>query len=465
MLERVAEIITRYSMFQTGQRVAVAVSGGADSTCLLHVLFELAPRWNLHLGVIHLDHQLRGEESRQDASFVQRMAAALGLPFTLGEVDVARLARERGENLEQAARHERRRLFLDHVRSGAADRIALGHTRSDQAETVLFRFLRGSGTAGLAGIRPVTDDGFVRPLIAIDRAAVEQFLRDRKIAWCEDSTNASLDFARNRIRRELLPLLAREWNPAIAETLAHTADWALAEEAYWDAEVAHLASRYLMVKPPAVFFRADEIIAQPEATARRLMRRTIAMVKGDLRGVDFAHIAAVLALARQQEGDGRLQVPGVDVYRSFEWIRLAPPGIDRLENRNFHYPAPVPGSVPLPEGGSAVLLELIENKSLTETSESGYNGSMGCLDWDRISGALELRNWRPGDQYRPVGHAGGERIKLLFQQARVPLWERRSWPVITSGNEIIWARRFGPAADLAATPQSRVLLKIQETQA
>ena len=114
MLERVAEIITRYSMFQTGQRVAVAMSGGADSTCLLHVLFELVPRWNLHLSVIHLNHQLRGEESREDARFVQQMAAALGLPFTLGEADVARLARERAENLEQVARHERRRFFLEH---------------------------------------------------------------------------------------------------------------------------------------------------------------------------------------------------------------------------------------------------------------------------------------------------------------------------------------------------------------
>jgi len=415
--------------------------------------------------VIHLDHQLRGKESREDARFVEQMAAGLGLPFTLGAAEVARLARERGENLEQLARQERHRFFLEHLRAGAADRVALGHTQSDQAETVLFRFLRGSGTAGLAGIRPVTGEGFVRPLIGIDRAAVEQFLRDRKIAWRDDSSNASLDFARNRIRHELLPMLAREWNPALAETLAHTADWALAEEAYWDAEVARLAGRYLTVKPPAVFLRADEINTLPEAAARRLVRRAIEMVKGDLRGLDFAHIVAVLTLAGQQEGDGRLQVPGVDVYRSFEWMRLAPPGIDRLENRNFRYPAPVPGSVPLPEGDSAVLLELVENKATTENRESGYNGLMGCLDWDRISGALELRNWRPGDQYRPVGHAGGERIKLLFQQARIPLWERRSWPVITSGNEIIWTRRFGPAADLMATPQSRVLLKIWETSA
>jgi tRNA(Ile)-lysidine synthase len=465
VIERVLATIERFGMFQNGQRVGVAVSGGPDSVCLLHVLFDLAPRWNLRLHVLHLDHQLRGEESRGDARFVEQLASRLGLPCSLGQVDVAALARARAENLEQAARNERRRFFLDFLQSGALDRIALGHTRSDQAETVLFRFLRGSGTAGLAGIRPVTADGFVRPLVGIERAAVEQFLRERNIAWREDSSNASLGFDRNRIRHELLPMLQREWNPAIAEMLAHTADWALEEESYWETEIGRLAGRYLIAKPPAVFLRADQLADLPAAAARRLLRRAIEMVKGDLHSVDFAHIAAITVLCSQPEGSGRLQIPGVDVYRSFEWLRLAPPGVDNLENRNFRLPAPVPGSVPLPGGSSAVLLELIENKPVTELPDSGYNRLMEYLDWGRISGALEVRNWRPGDQYRPVGHSGVEKIKLLFQQARIPLWERRSWPVITSGEEIVWARRFGPAADLAATPKSRLLLKIQETSA
>ena len=457
------ETIERFRMFKTGQRIGVAVSGGADSVCLLHVLFELAPRWNLHLSVLHLDHQLRAEESSQDARFVEELAGTMGLPFFLGRVDVAAAARKRGENLEQVARNERRRFFREFLQSGSTDRIALGHTRSDQSETVLFRFLRGSGTAGLAGIRPVTEDGFVRPLLGIDRAAVEQFLRERNIAWREDSSNACLDFARNRIRRELLPMLARDWNPAIAETLAHTADWALEEERYWEQEIDRLAADHITVKPPAVFLHGDVLSQLPAAAARRLVRRALEMVKGDLRGIDYGHVAAVLQLASQKEGDGRLQAPEVDVYRSFEWLRLAPPGMDRLENRNFRLPVPVPGAVPLPGGSSAVLMEVIENKKVTETPDSRYNKLMDWLDWDRISGALEVRNWRPGDQYRPVGHTGEEKLKFLFQQARIPLWERRSWPVIINGDEIIWSRRFGPAANLVATPESRLLLKIQET--
>ena len=466
MIARVVQTIERFRMFHAGQRVGVAVSGGADSVCLLHALFELAPRWNLHLHVLHLNHQLRGEESREDALFVERFAVQLGLPFSKAEVDVARLATERGENLEEAARNERRRFFSDFLRSGLLDRVALGHTRSDQAETVLFRFLRGSGTAGLAGIRPVTTEGFVRPLIGVERGEIEQFLRERKIAWRQDSSNACLDFARNRIRHELLPALQREWNPAIREMLAQTADWALEEESHWEAEIDRLADEFLTRKPPVVLLRTDQLRVLSSAAARRLVRRAIQTVKGDLRAIDFAHIAAVLNLASQTDGDGRLQVPGVDVYRSFEWLRLAPPGLDNLENRNFRLPVSIPGRLPLPGGGTAILLELIENKPVTELCDSRYNKAVHYLNWDRISGALEVRNWRPGDQYRPVDRSGEEKIKLLFQQARVPLWQRRNWPVIiTSGEEIVWARQFGPAADLVATPESRVLLRVQEIPA
>ena len=465
MIERVVATIERFRLFQNGQRVGVAVSGGADSVCLLHVLFELAPRWNLRLHVLHLDHQLRGEESRADARFVEQLAARLGLPFSQEQADVAGIASQQGENLEEAARNERRRFFCQYLRAGELDRVALGHTRSDQAETVLFRFLRGSGTAGLAGIRPVTAEGFVRPLIAVERGEIERFLEERHVGWRQDSSNSCLDFARNRIRHELLPMLRREFNPAISEMLAHTADWALEEEAYWTAEVDKLVRKCLTIKPPAVFFRADELSGLAPAAARRLVRRAIETVKGTLRGIDFTHIAAVLALAFRPEGDGRIQVPGVDVYRSFEWLRLAPPGMDNLENRNFRLPAPIPGKVPLPRGESVILLELIENTTVTESLESRYNGTVHDLDRDRVSGALEVRNWRPGDQYRPADRPRAEKIKLLFQQARIPLWERRSWPVITSGDEIVWARQFGPAADRAATTESRVVLRIRETTA
>lgn len=464
MLERVTKTITRYSMIQPDHRVGVAVSGGADSVCLLHVLRELAPRWNLRLTVIHLDHKLRGEESRQDAAFVRDLAAALDLPFELQETDVAALCRETGDNLEQAARAARLDFFRRLTQSGTVDRIATGHTRSDQAETVLFRFLRGSGTAGLAGIRPVTKEGLVRPLIETGRLEIEAYLCANRIAWRTDSTNVSTELARNRIRHELLPRLTRDWNPAMEDTLAHTAAWAQAEEAYWDAELARLGPSYLIFQPPAVLVELEALTALPLAVTRRLIRHAVECAKGDLRGVGFEHLAGILELAASAEGHGRLQIPGLDIFRSFNWLRIAPPGGDNLDNRNFRLPLAVPGSVRLPGQKSILQTELFENTNVTESSEDVYNRWVGCLDWNRISGTLEIRNWRPGDQYRPVGHSGAEKIKILFHAGRVPLWERRHWPVITMGDVILWARRFGPAAEFAASRGSNPVLGIRESE-
>lgn len=462
MLERVIRIITRYNMFRAGQRVGVAVSGGADSVCLLHLLKELAPRWDLALSVLHLDHGLRGGESREDARFVRDLAARLGLPCRAEAVDVAALCRETGDNLEQAARRARAAFFQGLLRAREVDRVATGHTRSDQAETVLFRFLRGAGSAGLAGIRPVTADGLVRPFLDIERPEVEHYLRERKIVWREDATNRSLDYDRNRLRWELLPMLAMQWNPAIAATLAHTADWALGEEAYWETEIARIASEHLLVRAGTAFLRAGSLAALPPAVARRLVRRVIEIVKPGLRSIDFRHVETVLEVAAAAQGHGRVQVPGVNVFRSFDWIRFAPPGTDRLENRDFCLRLPVPGEAAVPAAGSVIQIEMLEKNSPLGALDWGYNINVGCLDRERISGTVELRNWRPGDQYQPIGHSGREKIKTLFQKARVPLWERRKWPILISGGVIVWCRCFGVSAEHAANAKSREILRVRE---
>jgi len=457
LVQRIARTIERYRMFEPGQKVGVAVSGGADSVCLLHALCELAPRWGLQPGVLHLDHQLRGEESRQDAEFVRDLAASLGLPFLLREADVAAAP----GNLEQAARRARLAFFREAIASGAAARVAVGHTRSDQAETVLYRFLRGSGTAGLAGIRPVTSDGIVRPLIEIDRGEVTQFLRSRGIAWREDSSNADPAFARNRIRHQLLPKLASEWNPAIAETLADTADWALAEEAYWNQVIDQLAAQHITPSGEAVLLRADALTSLPAAAGRRLVRRAMELVKRDLLGIDFRHVSGVLDLAGLPARSGRVQVPGLDIRRSFEWLRIAPRAA-LAPVSGYRRAVTVPGTLAVPGSGIAISLELIEKAETSEVPDCVYNGEMGCLDWPRLSGPLELRNWQPGDRYQPSCSTGEAKIKTLFQQARIPVWERAHWPVLTDGDSIVWARHFGPAAEYVAGPGSGPVLQIRE---
>lgn len=449
-LERIAGTIERHGMVGRGQTIGVAVSGGADSVCLLHALVELAARWDLRLKVLHLNHGLRGEESRQDTDFVRELTTRLGLPFHSQAVELAGLP----GNVEQRARQARLKFFRELVAGDVVDRVALGHTRSDQAETVLFRFLRGAGTAGLAGIRPVTAQGIVRPLLDVDREEVEQFLRERAVEWRNDSTNAGMQFARNRIRHGLLPQLAREWNPAVQHVLAQTADWALAEEAYWEGEVERLAAGCLTVDGEAIVARADALTHLPVAAARRLVRYAIGRVRGDLLRIEFAHIASILDLAARKEGHGRVMVPGVQILRSFDWLRFARAG---ERTAGFCLPAPVPGLVQVPGTDIAVSLELIEKPETSALPECVYNDDVGYLEWTGLSGRLELRNWRHGDRYLPAGSAGEVKIKTLFERARIPLWERRHWPILVYGTSVAWVPGFAPAAGLAPIGNSKIL--------
>lgn len=433
-------------MFAPGDRVGVAVSGGADSVCLLHVLVELAPRWNLKLEVLHVDHGLRGAASREDATFVEEMAARLGLPFHL-----ERASGLEG-NIEEAARELRRRFFLKTLAEAGLNSIALGHTRNDQAETVLFRLLRGSGATGLAAMRPKTEEGFVRPLLATRRGEILEFLKARGIPWREDHTNAELVFARNRIRHELLPRLEREWNPAIVDVLSRMAVLAAEDEDYWVAEVARAAPQVLREAEGTLIVDCARLAALPSALGRRLLRWAVARIRGDLRGIEFDHIDALLELASRKEGDGRLIVPGVDALRSFDFMRLAKPEEAR-KPRDWSFSVSPPAKIPLDGGKCLLCLEFIRPK--------GYTGVTG-LDGRRVTGMLELRNWRPGDSYQPAGRGRPEKLKTLFQEARIPLWERRNWPILAMGEQILWARRFGPAAGFAAADGCAEILEIRE---
>jgi tRNA(Ile)-lysidine synthase len=455
LFEKMVETISRYNMFGPGTRVGIAVSGGADSVCLAHLLAELAPQWNLKLGIVHLNHRLRGAESDADEEFVHSLAGRLGLPcFVRGE----ELTEAEG-NLEQAARLARLAFFGDLLKSDF-DRIATAHTQSDQAETVLYRILRGSYTTGLAGIRPMTSTGLVRPLLYSTRSEVEDYLRQRGLPWREDSSNRDLSYDRNRIRHALLPELSREWNPQLPEILARHAELAREEDEFWDSEVHCLSPDLFKTNPFGLIVDIRALRHFHATVRRRVIRRAIALIKGDLRQIDFRHIDAVLRICSPEaDGHARVQVPGVDVMRSFEWVRFAPAG--PTPRPEFAISVSVPGAVTLPAGGGVVSLEVIETRAgnldgRDNLKKGGLDGSLAST----LGEGLWVRNWRPGDRFRRAGHSHQQKLKELFHDFRVPLWERRAWPVLTSGDRILWAKDFGVAADFAATPSSGSVIQV-----
>jgi tRNA(Ile)-lysidine synthase len=447
LIDLVAALISRYNMFSRGRRVGVAVSGGADSVCLLHVLRELAPRWDLSLEVLHFNHQLRGAASDEDAAFVAHLAEEMKLPFHQRSVAVADVP----GNLEQAARNARREFFREAMTSLGLEKVATGHTKSDQAETVLFRLLRGSGNAGLAGVLPTTAEGLVRPLLDVERGEIEQWLTGRGIAWREDASNSDERFSRNRIRHELLPKLRAEWNPAIDNMLSQMSVLAREDESYWRTA---LPEDLLIRRGRIVLIAVEALRKFHSAIVRRMLRRAIELVRGDLRQIEFQHIEGALALVHELEGHGRLQIPGVDVFRSMDWLRIAPQGYDNQVERNFRIPMDVPGTVTTPGLNVTITTELID-------PESRYTDREDVLDADKIAGRLEVRNWRPGDQIHIKDGRGTEKIKYLFQEARVPLWDRRHWPILTVQDEIVWAWQFGSAAAFRAESEAARKLRIK----
>ena len=450
MLQRIAAYAARHQMFPPGCRLGVAVSGGADSVFLLHALRELASG---ELSVIHIEHGIRGSASIEDAAFVKDLADKFGLPFYLRTANVLTIS----DNQEQAARHVRQKFFTELITAGTVDRIATGHTRSDQAETVLYRILRGSGLAGLAGILPVTKEGLVRPLLEIDRAEIEAWLRERNIAWREDASNQNRTYVRNRLRHEILPLLRETFNPNLDETLSNMATVARDEELYWESTLPSPQPRV----PSPQTLALHQLTGTAPAVARRLIRAAISQAKGDLRQIDFGHVERILEMARSRDGHDRVQLPGLDVIRSFEWIRLVPTN-DHGPVPDFSVTLAAPGSVELPGSTTRITLQVLEK---TESAQACV--TVGDeLDWQRLTRggklpSLELRNWRPGDQYQPAGQSKEQKIKNLFQQARIPLWERGYWPIITYNGTIVWTQKFGAAAEFVAGPSTRVVLRVE----
>lgn len=451
-------------MFLGTARIGVAVSGGPDSVALLHALEELYP--DRKLCVVHLNHSLRGADSDGDEEFVRALAEEHGHPFCLRREDVARAAREEGRNLEDCGRRCRYRFFTELVESEHCEVLATAHTRSDQAETVLFRLLRGAGGRGLSGIWPTLDGGIVRPMLDVTRDQVLEFLRGRSIRWREDRSNRDPRFARTRLRHELLPALRSEWNPALDRALAHTADWAQEEERYWGLRTAELRENCVRERRGALYLDIGALGSLHPAEARRLLRAVLESPPLEARGAGLGHIEALRRILCSDRGSGAVDLPGARVERSFGVLRFTRAGERPVAE--YQRELPVPGVAAVGQGGERLVRARL--RSVSARSPLYNRAQTALVDWGRVSGALCLRNWRQGDRYRPLGMRAPRSIGDLFQKARVPVWHRREWPVVAAAGgavprRIVWARRFGPAHEYSVRPGTRRVLVLDEVAA
>ena len=456
--ETVRRAIVKHGMLARGDKVLCAVSGGPDSVAMLHVLSELAPELGVTLAVCHFDHGLRAD-SHEDAAFVSGMCDAMGIECVTERVELAALLKGRHVN-KQAAAREYRYAFFDRAADGlGANKIAVGHTADDQAETYLMRELRGSGAQGLSAIPPVRG-AIVRPLIEASRADIMEYIDAKGIPYRTDPTNLTTVYGRNRLRLTLMPLL-KEYNPRAASAFIRNAEILRAEDDYLDSVVSGTLESIIKCAPtPTPPLRVGTGLSVNSsveidisgfsllhtALKRRVIREAYRRVKGDLLGLTYAHVLeAEDSIATGETGRGVDLPGGVRVERSYDRLVFVMRG--KAPQRGFSYMLPLPGEVSVPELGVIVMTWFTEE--MEDPPEP--KGHLARFDATKLNGPLVIRSRRPGDSFHPVGMTGSKKLQDYFTDMKLPRDGRDLVPILECGGEVAWVvgmrqdRRF--AAD------------------
>ncbi len=447
--------------------IVLGLSGGADSVALMRALAAQSTELGLVIHAAHLHHGLRGAEADGDLEFCRELAGRLNLPFHEARVDTVAAAQpdpktgKPRESIEEAARRLRYQWFRQLSSKGLSQAVpphavvATAHTLDDQAETVLAKFLRGAWTEGLSGISPKlgSPEGVIRPLLGTTHAEIEAYLRKLGQDWREDSSNRSLSFTRNRIRRELLPLL-EGWNPRLRVHLAQMAELARDEEAWWQAELGRLAPQMLLPGRPvrgggryagagfasSLALDIVRFAALAVALQRRLLRSAAEQTGVAL---DFAATEALRSLALAGRAGQKLALPnGLRAERTARELRLSLALESHGEDQEPEaYTAPIPGEIDAPAYGLHLHIDL-SGREPAEASQSKQTA--------HIPRTATLRNWRPGDRVRLRYSSAPRKVKEVLERMRVTGTGRAGWPVLEVDGHIVWMRgvELEPAPDL-----------------
>jgi tRNA(Ile)-lysidine synthase len=472
----VARDMEAHCLLPDGVGVGVAVSGGADSVALLRVLCALAPDFGWRLTVLHVNHGLRGAESDDEEAFVRGLATAARLPLCVHRIEAGQAP---SQGVEEWAREQRRAFYAFARRQATLARIATGHHRGDQAETVLFRLLRGAGSRGLGGMAALTAEGVARPLLQRSREEIRAYLRRLGQPWKEDSSNQDPTFRRNRLRGEWLPALAASHNPSLECVLVNTATQLRDAWRYLRQVAATEVDRGFQTGPYgwegcAHRFAGLDVAIQREVILELTGRAAgAASAAGDgdapAPALGFAAVETVRGLWLPSTQGGRFQVRGLVFQRSGRWLRVAPTpttGLAAATNRlPLSIAAPKQGQAlfappavrfALPVGGAETGVDRGDWRShipRCQEFDSEYTGDWSVVDPRQLHFPLLLRYWREGDQFQLRGSGSKRKIKELFQRMAIPVWRRADEVVLESAGEIVWTASFGVAQGFAAATE------------
>ncbi len=452
IFEKFIRAIKSHQMLERGDRVIVAVSGGADSMALLYLLLRIRKRFDLDLIVAHLNHKLRDVESDSDEQFVREVAHREQLPCVAECIPTEEAYDSSAGNLESWAR-QKRYDFLDRlVASFVAQKVALGHTMNDQAETLLMRLMKGSGTMGLGAIPPKRQDLFIRPLLYVEREEIMQFLLNKGLGWRNDSSNQDLRFLRNRIRGELIPLLRSGYNPNILRQLSNTSEVLREEAQAMKVWVNETFAQEAIVEEGKVVWSVGKLLNHPPGLQKGLVMKSLKELEKGF--ISYLDVDSVMGLLKQGKSGRSLKMNGRRVFRDFENLVFS-------SSRSIPCPAKykyhlmIPGQIELPQTGT-----LFQATVDAIPCASGlHNRWEFLLSPEEIRAGVWVRNWQPGDAYCPSGARSPRKLKDLFARRKIPRRLRVSWPVIVTDDKIICVRGFPVAADRTSHAISNEIMK------
>jgi tRNA(Ile)-lysidine synthase len=421
------------------EKLVVAVSGGADSVCLLHILVRLQKELKVKLHIAHLNHQLRGAESEADASYVADLARQLAIPATMEKRDVKGYQARERLSLEEAAREVRYSFLAQVAGAIGAERVAVGHTRDDQIETILMHLIRGSGTRGLRGLQPATlwQSGvdsltIIRPLLEISHQETENYCHQHRLTPRLDASNLSLSPLRNRIRQQLLPLL-ESYNPSVAEALLRTGRIAGDDIDFLDEQVARLWDEVARQEKKSIILDKKGFDQLPPTLKRYLLRALVERLLGSAKDIEMRHVEEMMSLATKAAGK-RLSLPGGLTF-SVEYNRYLLTSdltaLSPLPLLKGEFPLNIPGETRLP--GWRVEATIIKQEEMSEKDDfTAY------LDLAKSGDRLMVRPRRRGDRFQPLGLAQPKKLGEFMIDAKIPNTWRGQIPIVCSEEQILW---------------------------
>lgn len=457
LIDKIIETIETYNLIQKGDNILVAVSGGPDSVCLLHILNSIKETYQLNLYGAHLNHNFRGIEAHKDAQYVANLCEGLQVMCFVKSVDVPAYAKEAGLSLEEAGRIQRYLFFDEIAEKIHADKIAVAHNLNDQAETVLMRLIRGAGMQGLGAIQHRRDK-IIRPLLNIHREEIEAYCQEHQLFPKIDATNLQPIYHRNRIRLELIPHLEREYNPRIVETLGRTAELLRLDNDFIEGQSLDY---YRMLRTQegkgTLTFSLNGLTKVHPALLGRLFRMAAQELVGRAEILEFKHIESLLGLLRQPETGKTLQLPqGILVKKTYHHLVFTTEM--QGDSTGFYYEIEGLADFPIPHLNRMLRFTLKDRNGETSIPKGGQ---CKAFDYDAIQGKLILRSRREGDRFYPLGTKGSKKLKDFFIDHKIDREKRKEIPLLCDGEEIMWVIGYRMSEKYKITEETKKILLVE----